>query len=387
MRLVDLRMLRILNIGLDRDILHAGEAQDRQKIYARALPASISHIVKVSLDTSSARVEVSKDIVVFPCPVRHWSLFVPAAIRRSSEILHRQRFDIIQAQEPFVSGLAGAWLSKRFNIPLVVGVFSDEIDNPVWVRAHIANRAANIVGKRVLRAAAAVRCDSQIVAKKLASTGQKNIQYVPFLITHADRFLEPHAAAQGIRTQLLQGSAGPLLLTVARLEPEKNIDLSLRSFAEALKRFPEAVFSIVGDGRCRGELEALALQLAKGRVRFLGRVANADVPAFYQAADLTLLSSTRESAARILFESLLAGTPILTTDTAGVHEVVQDGETGRVIALGDEAGFTNALVELCAAPKRLAVMGAEGRARTAKIVTQDSVIEGLRSVYRMALAA
>ena len=70
-----------------------------------------------------------------------------------------------------------------------------------------------------------------------------------------------------------------------------------------------------------------------------------------------------------------------------VHEVVQDGETGRVIALGDEAGFTNALVELCAAPKRLAVMGAEGRARTAKIVTQDSVIEGLRSVYKMALAA
>lgn len=379
-------MLRILNIGLDRDILHPSEARDRQKIYTRALPALISHIVKTSPDTSPARVEICDDIVAFPCPVRHWSLFAPAAIRRGSEILRNQRFDIIQAQEPFISGLAGAWLSKKFNIPLVVGVFSDEIDNPVWVRAHIANRVANIVGKRVLKAAAAVRCDSQIVARKMTSIGQQNVQYVPFLITHADRFLEPHAAAQSIRTQLLQGCAGPLLLTVARLEPEKNIDLSLRSFAEMLKRFPEAVFSIVGDGRCREHLEALAQEVGKGQVRFLGRIANADVPAFYQAADLTLLSSTRESAARILFESLLAGTPILTTDTAGVNEVIQDGETGKIVALGDEVAFTNALVELCANPERLAGMGAEGKARMAKIVTQDSVIEGLRSVYSMALA-
>jgi glycosyltransferase involved in cell wall biosynthesis len=380
-------MLRILNIGLDRDILQAGEARDRQQIYARALPASLSHIVKASLDTSPARVDVSEDIAVFPCPVRHWSLFVPAAIRRGTEILRNQRFDIIQVQEPFISGLAGAWLSRRFNIPLVVGVFSDEIDNPVWVRAHLANRAANVVGKRVLRAAAAVRCDSQYVASKVASIVQKKVQYVPFLITHADRFLEPHAAAQGVRTQLLQGSAGPLLLTVARLEPEKNVDLSLRSFAEALKRFPEAVFCIVGDGHCRGDLEVLAQQVANGRVRFLGRIPNADVPAYYQAADLTLLSSTRESAARTLSESLLAGTPILTTSTAGVNEVVQDGETGRVIAVGDEAAFTNALVELCSSPERLAAMGAEGKARTAKIVTQDGVIEGLRVVYSMALAA
>ena len=380
-------MLRILNIGLDRDVLRAGEAQDRQRIYAQALPASISHIVKAPPDASPDRVEVCGVVDVFPCPVSHWSLFVLAAIRRGSEILRNQRFDIIQVQEPFISGLVGVWLSRRFNIPLVVGVFSDEIDNPVWVRAHIANRAANIIGKHVLRAAAAVRCDSQIVARRLASTGQKNIQYVPFLITHADRFLEPHAAAEGIRTQLLQGRAGPLLLTVARLESEKNIDLSLRSFAKALERFPEVVFAIVGDGRCRGDLEALAQGIGKGQVRFLGRIENADVPAFYQAADLTLLSSTRESAARILSESLLAGTPILTTNTAGVDEVVQDGETGRVIALGDEAAFTNALVELCADPKRLAMMGAEGKARTAKIVTQDGVIEGLRSVYNMALAA
>lgn len=379
-------MLRILNIGLDREILQAGEARDRQQIYARALPAFLAHVVKVPPEASPARVDINEDIAVFPCPVRHWSLFVPAAIRRGFEILRNQRFDIIQAQEPFVSGLAGAWLSRRFNIPLVVGVFSDEIDNPNWVRAHPVNRVANIVGKRVLRVAAAVRCDSQIVARKVTSTGQKNVQYVPFLITHADRFLEPQATTKGIREQLLQGSTGPLLLTVARLESEKNIDLSLRAFAEVLKHFPEAVFCVVGDGRCRKDLETLAQQIAKGRVRFLGRVSNTDVPAFYQAADLTLLSSTRESAARILFESLLAGTPILTTNTAGVNEVVQDGETGRVIALGDETAFTSALVELCANPERLKVMGAEGRARTSKIVTRDGVIAGLRSVYDMALA-
>lgn len=380
-------MLRILNIGIDRDILHSGEAQDRQRIYAQALPASISHIVKSSPDTSSAIIDMGENLVAFPCPVRHWSLFVPAAIRRGSEILRKQRFDIIQAQEPFVSGVAAAWLSRRFGIPLVVGVFSDEIDNPVWVRAHIVNRVANIVGKRVLKAAAAVRCDSLSVARKVASSGQKNVQYVPFLITHADQFLESQVPAQGIRAQLLQGRAGPLLLTVARLEPEKNIELSLRSFAEVLKRFPGAAFAIVGDGGCRPRLEALAQEVGAGRVRFLGRVANADIPAFYQAADLTLLSSTRESAARVLFESLLAGTPVLTTNTAGSNDVIQNEETGKVVAVGDDAAFASALLDLCADTDRLKAMGAEGQVRTKRIVTQDGVIEGLRSIYRMALAA
>ncbi|MFA6180438.1 MAG: hypothetical protein WC696_12570, partial [Candidatus Methylopumilus sp.] len=108
-------MLRILNIGLDRDILHVGEAQDRQRIYARALPASISHIVKALPETSPERVEICEDVDVFPCPVKHWSLFVPAAIRRGSEALRDRRFDVIQAQDPFISGLAGAWLSRKFS--------------------------------------------------------------------------------------------------------------------------------------------------------------------------------------------------------------------------------------------------------------------------------
>ena len=132
-------------------------------------------------------------------------------------------------------------------------------------------------------------------------------------------------------------------------------------------------------------LAAEAEAVAPGRVRWLGRIENAEMSAYYQAADLVLLSSNRESAARVLWESLLAGTPVLTTDTAGAREVVEDGISGRVVPIGDLKAFTGALVELCGDVGRLARLGAEGRRRVERIATAQAVLDGLRRLYERAL--
>src|ERR687890_1821144 len=99
--------------------------------------------------------------------------------------------------------------------------------------------------------------------------------------------------------------------------------------------------------------------------------------AYYQAADLMLLSSNRESAARVLWESLLAGTPVLTTDTAGAREVIEHGISGFVVPVGDLNAFTGALVDFCGDVKRLAQLGAEGRRRVARIATAEAVVDDL----------
>lgn len=380
--------IAILNIGLDRDLLvrdHQSEAQRRQSIYADGIPASIVHLVKAPADASREAILCGGQVRVMPCPVSHWTLFPFAVMRLASRELRKVRFDMVQVQEPYLCGLAGAMLALRFRLPLVVGVFSDEIDNPVWLAERRLNRAANVVAKWVLRRAAAIRIDSRAVVERLARNGYRNLTYVPFLITNADRLAAPSPQAAAVRARLLGSRAGPLALAVSRLEAEKNVSLMLRAVGAAAKVQPGLVLAVVGEGRQAAELAAEAEQVAPGCVRWLGRIENAELPAYYQAADVTLLSSNRESAARVLSESLLAGTPVLTTDTAGAREMIEDRVTGCIVPVGDVDAFAEALAAMCRDPGRLAQMGQAGRARMTNSVTADAVVRQLRGFYAHAL--
>lgn len=380
--------LTILNIGLDRDLLSRDartEAQIRQLFYTHSLPARLVHIVKAPPGTPCTRIDLDENLSIVPCPVRHWSQFIPAAFRLGGELLRQESFDLIQVQEPFVSGLAGASLARRFRLPLVVGLYSDEIDNPVWLAERPLNRLANRIGKWVLRRAAAARSDSLAVAERLSHYGFRNLTYIPFLITHADKLLTLDARAHEIRLRLLDGSAGPLLLAVCRLEQEKNIPLMLSAFAGAARHHVGLVLAIAGHGSLADTLMQEAERIVPDRVRWLGWVGNTEMPAYYQAADLLLLSSNRESAARVLYESLLAGTPALSTDTADAREVIEDGVTGRIVPVCDLDAYTQTLIELCSAPDRLDQMGREGRQQMSSRVTAEAVAQQLRAVYEKAL--
>lgn len=380
--------LTILNIGLDRDLLSRevpNEAQTRQIFYTRILPVRLVHIVKAAHQSDSTRKDLDENLTIVPCPVRHWSQFVPAAIRVGSRLLRQESFDLIQVQEPFVSGLAGAWLARRFRLPLVVGLYSDEIDNPVWLAERPLNRLANRIGKSVLRRAAAVRSDSLAVAERLFHYRYRNLMYIPFLITHADRLLTTDARVPDIRLRLLEGCSGPLLLAVCRLEQEKNISLMLAAFAEAAYRHPGLVLAIAGKGTLADALEQEAERIAPGRVRWLGWIGNTEMPGYYQAADLILLSSNRESAARVLYESLLAGTPVLSTDTSGAREVIEDGVTGRIVPVADTGAYTHALIELCGNPDGLIIMGQTGRQQMTSRVTAEAVASQMWVLYKKAL--
>jgi glycosyltransferase involved in cell wall biosynthesis len=380
--------IAILNIGLDRDLLardRQSEAQRRQSIYADGIPASIVHLVKAPAGASHEAISCGEQVRVMPCPVSHWALFPFAAMQLAARELRNARFDMVQVQEPYLCGLVGAMLALRFRLPLVVGVFSDEVDNPVWLAERRLNRVANAVAKWVWRRAAAIRVDSRAVVERLARSGYRNLTYVPFLITNADRLSAPSPETAAVRARLLGSRAGPLAVAVSRLEAEKNVSLMLQAVGAAAKVHPGLVLAVVGEGRQAAELAAEAEQVAPGCVRWLGRIENSELPAYYQAADVTLLSSNRESAARVLSESLLAGTPVLTTDTAGAREMIEDGISGRIVPVGDVQAFADALVAMCRDRGRLGQMGQAGRARMANSVTADAVVRQLRQLYAHAL--
>lgn len=125
---------------------------------------------------------------------------------------------------------------------------------------------------------------------------------------------------EGIRSAMdapvARSGAGPHLLAMGRLTPEKGFDLLLQAFAVVKEQFPHADLIIAGTGREEGELKRLCRSLWLGEsVSFLGRL---DRPyAFFPGTTLFVLSSRYEGMPNALLEAAAAGLPLVATPASG----------------------------------------------------------------------
>lgn len=137
----------------------------------------------------------------------------------------------------------------------------------------------------------------------------------------------------------------PVVAFLGRLVPYKGVDVLLRAAAGV-----PAEFHILGDGRERRRLQRLAERLGLGwRVRFLGHVADADLPACLREADIFALPSiSRAEAFGVAqVEAMAAGLPVVNTALAtGTDWVSPHGVTGLTVPPGNVPALRQALLRL-----------------------------------------
>jgi len=169
----------------------------------------------------------------------------------------------------------------------------------------------------------------------------------------------------GLDTQL------PWIISVGRLDTQKNPALLLAAFARLVARGRDATLLMVGDGVLRRDLErqAQAAGIAE-RVHFLGLRDPATIANLLRAADLFAMPSAYEGMPMALLEALGSGTPAVVTDVGEVRRVVNTGHNGIVVSQHEEAAFAGALAQaLRAAPNwRAAAVAAVARYQPAQVL-------------------
>jgi glycosyltransferase involved in cell wall biosynthesis len=176
--------------------------------------------------------------------------------------------------------------------------------------------------------------------------------------------------------RLTPGPYGDYLLSVARLEQNKRVDLAVRSVAF----WPEPLtLAIVGTGSQRASVERVAEEAGVAhRVKFLGGVPDDELVELYRGALGVVYVPFDEDYGLVTLEGFLAAKPVVTaSDSGGTLEFVDDGVNGAVAA-PDPAAIGDAVSRLHASRGMAVSFGAAGRERAAAI-TWDSVIERLVS--------
>jgi glycosyltransferase involved in cell wall biosynthesis len=130
-------------------------------------------------------------------------------------------------------------------------------------------------------------------------------------------------------------------LSMGRLDFEKRVDQTIRAFASLPVDAP-AQLTILGDGLCRPELEALSRRLGQeGRIVFTGAVG--DVMPYLNEADVYVSTSVSEGMSNALLEAMSNGVMPVVSQVSGVDELVEEGVTGFLFPPGDETAVANRL--------------------------------------------
>lgn len=254
-----------------------------------------------------------------------------------TEIRRDFAFDVIDAEFFFPDGPAALALGKHFGVPVSIKARGADIHH--WGTASATSAqvvAAGHLADGLLAVSQAMRAD-------MAALG---IPAEHIRVHHTGVDLDRFAPRERHAAKAAYGVTGPLIVSLGALIARKGHDVVIG----AMSALPRASLLIAGEGPERAALEAqiAALGLAE-RVRLLGSVPHAELPALLAAADVMALASSSEGLANAWIEALACGTPIVITAAGGAGEVVTDRAYGRV-AVRTAPAFAEAIAQLLADP-------------------------------------
>jgi rhamnosyl/mannosyltransferase len=292
--------------------------------------------------------------------------------------LHRQyRFDLVHLHFPDPLGQFVASLLPG-GVRRVISWHSD-IVRQRWAMAlyqplldGFVRRADAIVGATPFHFSGSTQ---------LPSGGPQRV-VIPYGFEAAE--FQPTAASRQRLAALLrekQAGGGRALFALGRHVYYKGFDVLIRAMAAI-----DAVLWIGGTGPLTGDLKLIARREGvEHKVRFVGRIANDELIAYYEAADVFVLPSVAKAEAfgLVQLEAMYCRRPVVSCRLGtGVDWVNQDGATGLVVEPRDAAQLAAAINRLLGDPALRATMGEAGRRRVERDFSTDSMVRQMLAVYR-----
>ena len=170
-------------------------------------------------------------------------------------------------------------------------------------------------------------------------------------------------------------------LSIGRLDAEKAVDQTIRAFA-GLPADTPAHLTILGDGPCRPELEALSRRLGQERrIVFTGAVD--DVTPYLKEAHVYLSTSLSEGMSNALLEAMSHGVMPVVSRVSGTDDLIDDGVSGFLFPVGDMTALATRLetsLEMTAERRR--AMGEAAREAICARFSLENVVERHLTLYR-----
>jgi glycosyltransferase involved in cell wall biosynthesis len=324
------------------------------------------------------RPDLPLDVQVFPLTLD--SLTNCAGAIRLGQILRKQKIQILHSHM-FRASLFASPIGRLCRVPLILETsHGRELWRKGWIKSHffIDRFAARFVDYVI---AVSESTAQYLVEEKGLPRGKIVVMRCAVNLKEFD---PSRRAPDGLKRSLGFAEDDPVLVVLARLEPQKGHRVLLEAMPLILQEHPNARLVCVGDGALRAELEELVATKGLTRhVRFVGR--RRDVREWLALADLTVLPSFHEGLPLAVIESLAAGRPVVATAVDGTPEVVLDGKTGLTVPAGDPGRLAEAVNRTLGDPLRARAMAQAGRELVLREFGVANLVDATQTLYLQAL--
>jgi glycosyltransferase involved in cell wall biosynthesis len=306
------------------------------------------------------------------------------AIRTVYSLLKDQRLDVVHAHNgrtAVTASIAATW-AGRGRCVATQHFLSPNRTLQRGVKGILSRAAHRWVSSRTHRHIAVSQAALAGMIQR-QDAPQDRITVIPNgIVPPAARELLPRSE---VRAELRIAPHQPLIVCVARLVPEKDIDTLIDAMKLVVAQRPDARCVVAGEGDLRPALEKHIRDAGvENAIQLLGF--RSDTLSLIHAADLFVLPSKAEPFGLVLLEAMSLGRPVIATAAGGPLEIVVESGTGLLVAPENPQPMADAIVRLIDDPALRDSLGDAGRQRFLDNYTVTRMAKATMDVYRQTLA-
>jgi phosphatidyl-myo-inositol dimannoside synthase len=286
----------------------------------------------------------------------YWGLF-----RKLRRIVRQENITAIHCGRCLPEGWLAHLFKKFLNIPYVCYIHGEDVTSAT------TSRELSWMARGILAQSDTLIANCENTARLLTGSWQVPENQVQVLHPGVDTTRFVPASRDEAARKRLGWNNRTVVLTVGRLQKRKGHDMMIRALPAIREAVPDVLFSILGNGAEREQLEQLARdEHVENHVQFLGEISDEDMIRGYQQCDLFALPNRQvgqdiEGFGMVLLEAQSCGQPVLAGASGGTRETMIPGETGIVTPCENPDLVADAVTRLLLAPQELQKMGEAAR--------------------------
>ena len=235
------------------------------------------------------------------------------------------KVDLIHCQSSFWAGISANYISKKYNIPLIITEHSS-LEKAIYIKESYKP----LIKESYLEADELIAVGNGLKKEISKFCGRKDIKVIHNLITIENFYISKNK------------NKNFTFFSLAFLEGEKGMDTLIRSYAKYLKESNSKLL-IGGDGSQKDFLIKLCEELEiKNQVEFLGALSRKEVSHYMSICDSFVLASRYETFGVVYIEALASGKPIIGTYNGGAEDII-NSKNGLIVKVDDVDELGNAM--------------------------------------------
>lgn len=294
-----------------------------------------------------------------------------------SGIINKEKIQLLQFSHLAPWCIVGLFFKKIKKIPYIIYLHGVDLFEPQ--KSQIKKKLALLV----LKNASKIIANSEFLKNEVIKLGikEKNIFVVNPGINYK-KFIYSREKIENLRKKYNLFDK-KIIFTLGRIIPRKGQDMVIKALPKVIKKIPNVIYLIGGDGEYKKELEKLVSKLnLERKVIFLGSISDVeDTKACYFYLSDVFAMPTREikrekdveSFGIVYLEASACGKPVIGGRSGGAAEAVIDGKTGFLVKGANVDEIARAIIKLLLDEKQAKYLGDEGKKRAEKFDWKNQV--------------